>query len=61
MVIETLKKIRKDDELMISGYIRINSLIDIPYAIIQICIAFLLYIDEWDSKYKGKYLKISGI
>ena len=60
-MIERIKKGGPKDELLISGYVRTNSLMSIPYALIQICIAYFLCIEEWDVKNKGKHLKISGI
>ena len=60
-VIERLKCISPKNELLAHGYIRLNALMDIPSAIIQICMAFLLCFDEWDINCKGKHLEISGI
>ena len=57
--VERLKRIDPNDELLTSGYARKNALIDIPFEIIQICIAFLLNVDEWNENNKGKHLKIS--
>ena len=47
--------------MLVSGYVRLNSITDIPFAIIQIYIAFFLCMDQWYIHNTGKYLKISGI
>ena len=49
------------DTILVSGFARSNALMEVPLAIIQICIAFFLCVDEWDVNNKGKHLKISGI
>ena len=59
-IVERLKLVPRETTMLVSGYYRMNSLSDIPYGIIQICIAFLLSIDQWDSNNKGKHLEISG-
>lgn len=49
------------DELLINGYIRLYALlIFIPIDIREILISYILKIDEWDIRNKGKYIKVSG-
>ena len=54
-VVESLKRVHIRDELLGCPYVRINSSIDVPFGIIQICtgIAFFLCLDEWDINSKG--------
>ena len=58
--VEKLRRVRAADELLASGFIRLNSMIDIPYVIIQICIAFMMRLEEWDPENEGQYLLLSG-
>ena len=60
-IVERLKKVRQKDEYLVSGFIKYNSLIDIPLEIIQICIIFFMCMDAWDTKNKSKWMEISGI
>ena len=58
--IERLKKAKQTDILLVFGYIRNNSTLDIPFGIIQICLLYYLYVECWDVKMKGNGFKISG-
>ena len=60
-LIQKLKRIHQRDERLISGYVRLNALMIIPYGIIQICIAYFIHLEEWDINNKGKFLEISGM
>ena len=57
---DRIKQIRCRDELLACGYVKSNALVDIPFAIIQICIAFFMCIEEWDINTKGQWLEITG-
>ena len=56
-IIDRVKEVNAQDELLASGFVRSYSLMEVPFEIIQICIAFLLCIDEWDTNNKSKHLK----
>ena len=60
-IINRLKKIHPKDESLINGFVRANSIMIVPYAIIQICIAYFVCMDESDVNKKGKDLEISGM
>ena len=60
-VIERLKYAANETKLLTFGYIRSNSVLDVPLGIIQLCLAFLLNVDQWDCNNKGTHLKMSGV
>ena len=60
-VIERLKGARINVQLLIAGFVRLNSVGIVPFAIIQICIAYFMCLEEWDINHKGKFMEVSGI
>eukprot|EP01084_Bolivina_argentea_P305914 528517_1 len=54
----TMKQQRKD---VVTGYVRNYSHKNIPYPLIQICMAYYLLYDKWDNKLKGDNVEIRGI
>ena len=57
---ERLNKATHNNTLLASGYVRINSVLDVPFGIIQICLLYYLQLDYWDVNMKGNGLEISG-
>ena len=59
--LDRLKRVNKDVDLLISGYVRLNTQSIVPYGIVQIVIVYFMVIEEWDIKNKGKFMEVSGI
>ena len=57
---EDLKRVNIKDEYTVVGYIRNESIQDIPYGIIQICILFFVCFEQWSQQYKGNRITING-
>ena len=54
------KHVRPADEHLVSGYIRTNSERRIATAIVRVCTAFFVCIEEWDRDHKGSEMEIHG-
>ena len=48
------------DEYIVVGYIRNESMTDIPDGIVQICILFFVCVEQWSQQYKGDRITING-
>lgn len=56
-----LKRVNDRVDLLINGYVRLNTVSIVPYGIVQICILYFMLIEEWDVNNKGTFMKISGL
>ena len=59
-ILTKAKKASKKESLIASGYIRLNGPGLITSGIIQICLAFYAFLDQWDQNNKSNKIKIYG-